>query len=152
MPMYNYYCESCDTIFEELVSQDYYKEPQEHDECGNLGNRTAEGQEINAHGIGLKEHSRSSGSSSRRKVEESWMEGEIENTKKAIEGKSGVSPYTNYKINHDVAVKQGKAKKVDPKASKIRRESSKGLTQTVAKAMSAEDRKRSEDGHNVKDN
>jgi len=152
MPMYNYYCESCNETFEELVSMEYYKEPQEHDDCGNLCNRTAEGQEINAHGIGLKEHSRSSGSSSRRKVEESWMEGEIENTKKAIEGKSGVSPYTNYKINHDVAVEQGLAKKVDPKTAKIRRKSSEALTQTVAKAMSDTDRKRSEDGHNVKDN
>jgi len=152
MPMYNYYCESCNTIFEELVSQDYYKEPQEHDECGNLGNRTAEGQEINAHGIGLKEHSRSSGSSSRRKVEESWLKGEIDNTKEAIEGKSGVSPYTNYKINHDVAAEQGLAKKVNPKTAKIRRKSSEDLTQTVAKAMSDKDRKRSEDGHNIKDN
>tara|TARA_R110002012_G_scaffold77788_1_gene197968 strand:- start:61 stop:519 length:459 start_codon:yes stop_codon:yes gene_type:complete len=152
MPMYNYYCKSCDTIFEELVSQDYYKEPQEHEECGNLGHRTAEGQEINAHGIGLKEHSRSSGSGSRRKVEESWLEGEIDNTKEAIEGKSGVSPYTNYKINHDVAVDQGLAKKVNPKTAKLRKESSKKITQQVATKMSNSDRKRSEDGHNVKDN
>ena len=152
MPMYNYDCSSCGIIFEELVSGEYYKEPQEHDKCGNLCERTAEDQGIYAHGIGLKEHSRSSGSSSRRKVEESWMKGEIENTKKAIEGKSGVSPYTNYKIKHDVAVEQGLAKKVDAKTAKARRKSSKDLTQTVAKAMSDKDRKRSEDGHNVKDN
>ena len=152
MPMYNYDCSSCGIIFEELVSGEYYKEPQEHDKCGNLCERTAEDQGIYAHGIGLKEHSRASSSGSRRKVEESWLEGEIENTKEAIEGKSGVSPYTNYKINHDVAVEQGVAKKVDPKTAKVRKESSKKITQQVATKMSDKDRKRSEDGHNVKNN
>ena len=73
MPMYNYNCSSCGIIFEELVSGEYYKEPQEHDECGNLCDRTAEGQEVYAHGIGLKEHSRDSGSQSRRKVEDIFM-------------------------------------------------------------------------------
>jgi putative FmdB family regulatory protein len=152
MPMYNYDCTSCGIIFEELVSIDYYKEPQEHDDCGNLCERTAEGQGVYAHGIGLKEHSRSSGSTSRRKVEEGWINSEIENTKKAIEGKSGVSPYTNYKINHDEAVNQGLAKKVNPKTSKQRKKSSEKLTQAAAKNMSTSDRKRAEDGHNVKDN
>ena len=152
MPFYNYYCEPCKEVFSELVSGEEYRDPQECPSCEKLSERTARDQEINAHGIGLKEHSRSSGSSSRRKVEESWMKGEIENTKKAIEGKSGVSPYTNYKIKHDVAVEQGLAKKVDAKTAKARRKSSKDLTQTVAKAMSDKDRKRSEDGHNVKNN
>jgi putative FmdB family regulatory protein len=152
MPFYNYYCEPCDKVFSELVSGEKYRDPQECSSCGKLSERTARGQEINAHGVGLKEHSRASSSSSRRKVEESWLEGEIENTKKAVEGKSGVSPYTNYKINHDVAVEQGLAKKVDPKTAKVRRDSSKKMTQQVATKMSDEDRKRSEDGHNVKDN
>jgi|14_taG_2_1085336.scaffolds.fasta_scaffold01197_7 putative FmdB family regulatory protein len=152
MPFYNYYCKPCEEVFSDLVSGENYQDPQECPSCGKLSERTARGQEINAHGVGLKEHSRASSSSSRRKVEESWLEGEIDNTKEAIEGKSGVSPYTNYKINHNVAVEQGLAKKVDPKTARVRRKSSKDLTQTVAKAMSDKDRKRSEDGHNIKDN
>ena len=149
MPMYNYDCTSCGIIFEELVSMDYYKEPQEHDDCGNLCHRTAEGQGVYAHGIGLKEHTRTA---SRAKVEEKWVEGEIEATKRAIDGKSGVSPYTNYIINHDEAEKRGLAKKVDPKTAKKRRKSAAKLTQTAANNMSTSDRKRAEDGHNVKDN
>jgi len=149
MPMYNYYCESCNETFEELVSMEYYKEPQEHDDCGNLCSRTAEGQEIVAHGIGL---TAGRGDGDKARTDHRWMEQEIENTKKAVEGKSGVSPYTNYKINHDVAVEQGLAKKVDPKTAKVRRDSSEKLTQQVATKMSDKDRKRSEDGHNVKDN
>ena len=152
MPMYNYNCSSCGIIFEELVSGEYYKEPQEHDDCGNLCERTAEGQGVYAHGIGLKEHSRSSGSSSRRKVEEKWMKDEIVKTGEAIEGKSGVSPYTNYQINHEEAVKQGIAKKVDPATANKRKKGSQKLTQHVAKNMSKSDRKRSEDGHSIKDN
>jgi putative FmdB family regulatory protein len=149
MPLYNYDCSSCGTIFEELVSGEYYKEPQEHDECGNLCYRTAEGQGVYAHGIGLKEHTRTA---SRAKVEEKWVEGEIDATKRAIDGKSGVSPYTNYKINHDEAVNRGLAKKVDPKTAKNRRKSAEKLTQSAAQNMSTSDRKRAEDGHNVKDN
>ena len=151
MPLYNYDCSSCGVIFEELVAMDYYKEPQEHDDCGTLCHRTAEGQEFSAHGIGLKEHSRSNGSSSRVKVEEDWMRGEIENTKEAVEGVTGVSPYTRYEINHDEAVKQGKARKVDPKTAKVRRKSSEKLTHLAAANMSEKDRKRLEAGHNVKD-
>ena len=150
MPMYNYDCTSCKIIFEELVSMDYYKEPQEHDDCGNLCYRTAEGQGVYAHGIGLKEHSKSSGSGSRRKVEENWIKGEIENTKEAVESKTGISPYARYDINHDVAVKQGKAKKVDSKTAKIRQKSSEKLTHLSAANMSEKDRKRLEAGHNAK--
>ena len=149
MPMYNYDCSSCGIIFEELVSGEYYKEPQEHDECGNLCERTAEDQGIYAHGIGLKEHTRRS---SIAKTEHKWMDGAIDATKRAIDGKSGVSPYTNYKLNHEVAVEKGVAKKVDPKTAKNRRKSAEKLTQAAAKNMSASDRKRAEDGHNVKDN
>tara|TARA_R110002074_G_scaffold361872_1_gene534922 strand:+ start:535 stop:984 length:450 start_codon:yes stop_codon:yes gene_type:complete len=149
MPMYNYDCSSCGIIFEELVSGEYYKEPQEHDECGNLCERTAEDQGIYAHGIGLKEHTRRS---SIAKTEHKWMDGAIDATKRAIDGKSGVSPYTNYKLNHEVAVEKGVAKKVDPKTAKNRRKSAEKLTQTAANNMSASDRKRAEDGHNVKDN
>lgn len=149
MPMYNYDCSSCGIIFEELVSGEYYKEPQEHDECGNLCERTAEDQGIYAHGIGLKEHTRRS---SIAKTEHKWMDGAIDATKRAIDGKSGVSPYTNYKLNHKVAVEKGIAKKVDPKTAKNRRKSAEKLTQTAANNMSASDRKRAEDGHNVKDN
>lgn len=149
MPMYNYDCSSCGIIFEELVSVDYYKEPQEHDECGNLCNRTAEGQGVSAHGIGLKEHTRRA---SIAKTEHKWMDGAIDATKRAIDGKSGVSPYANYQINHDVATEKGLAKKVDPKTAKKRRKSAEKLTQAAAKNMSPSDRKRAEDGHNVKDN
>ena len=152
MPFYNYYCKPCEEVFSDLVSGENYQDPQECPSCGKLSERTARGQEINAHGVGLKEHSRASSSSSRRKVEESWLEGEIDNTKKAIKGKSGVSPYTNYKINHDEAVNRGLAKKVDPKTAKNRRKSAEKLTQSAAQNMSTSDRKRAEDGHNVKDN
>ena len=147
--MYNYDCSSCGVIFEELVLMDYYKEPQEHEDCGTLCHRTAEGQEFSAHGIGLKEHTRRS---SIAKTEHKWMDGAIDVTKRAIEGKTGVSPYTNYKINHDVAVEQGLAKKVNPKKSKERHEVTKQRMKTVAKGLSDKDKKRSEDGHNVKDN
>tara|TARA_R110000765_G_scaffold20063_1_gene52321 strand:- start:11 stop:460 length:450 start_codon:yes stop_codon:yes gene_type:complete len=149
MPMYNYDCSSCGVIFEELVSMDYYKEPQEHDDCGTLCHRTAEGQEFSAHGIGLKEHTRRS---SIAKTEHKWMDGAIDATKRAIEGKTGVSPYTNYKIDHEEAAKRGLAKKVDPKTAKQRKKSSEKLTQNIANKMSDTDRKRSEDGHNTKDN
>ena len=148
MPMYNYDCTSCGIIFEELVSIDYYKEPQEHDDCGNLCERTAEGQGIYAHGIGLTS---GRGDGDKAKMDHRWMEDEIENTKAAVEGKSGISPYTNYIINHDEAVKQGKAKKVSPEKAKIRRESSKKLTQKTASSMSKEHKERLEGGHNVKD-
>ena len=149
MPIYNYDCSSCGIIFEELVSINYYKEPQEHDECGNLCEKTAEGQGIYAHGIGLKEHTRTG---SRAKVEQAWMKGEINATNRAIDGKSGVSPYTNYKINHEEAVKQGLATKVSPATANKRKKGSEKLTQHAAKNMSKQDRKRSEDGHNIKDN
>mgnify|MGYP003654429318 CR=1 FL=1 len=149
MPLYNYDCSSCGIIFEEIVSVDYYKEPQEHDECGNLCNRTAEGQGVYAHGIGLKEHTRTG---SLAKTEHKWMEGAIDATKRAIDGKSGVSPYANYQINHDEAVNKGLAKKVDPKTAKKRRKSAAKLTQSAAQNMSASDRKRAEDGHSIKDN
>ena len=149
MPMYNYDCTSCGIIFEELVSMDYYKEPQEHDDCGNLCYRTAEGQGIYAHGIGLKEHTRTG---SRAKVEHAWMDGEIENTKQVIKGEKGISPYANYKINHEEAAKRGIAKKISPKAAKQKRESNEQLTKNVANKMSDTDRKRAENGHNVKDN
>lgn len=151
MPMYNYNCSSCGIIFEELVSGEYYKEPQEHDECGNLCDRTAEGQGIYAHGIGLKEHTRTA---SRAKVEHNWMEDEIENTKKALTGEiaGGASPYKTYTPNHEEAVKQGLAKKVDPKTAKIRQESSEKLTQNAAKGMSDIDKARSSKGLNIKDN
>jgi len=150
MPLYNYDCTSCGVIFEELVAMDYYEEPQEHDYCGNLCERTAEGQGIYAHGIGLKEHSRATGSTSRKNVEEAWMKDEIENTKKAVEGKSGISPYTRYEINHEVAVERGIAKKVDPKTAKVRQKSSEKLTHLAAANMSEKDRKRLEAGHNTK--
>tara|TARA_R110000823_G_scaffold287106_1_gene405406 strand:+ start:994 stop:1443 length:450 start_codon:yes stop_codon:yes gene_type:complete len=149
MPMYNYNCSSCGIIFEELVSGEYYKEPQEHDKCGNLCERTAEDQGIHAHGIGLKEHTRVG---SRAKVEHAWMEGEIKNTAKVIKGESGISPYSNYQINHEEAAKQGIAKKVNPKDAKKRRESNAELTQLAASKMSDTDRKRAENGHNTKDN
>ena len=149
MPVYNYDCTSCRVIFEELVLMEYYKEPQEHEDCGNLCERTAEGQGIYAHGVGLKEHTRTG---SRAKVEHKWMEDEIKNTAQVIKGESGVSPYTNYQINHDEAVNQGLAKKVAPKTAKQRKKSSKDLTQNAANRMSDTDRKRAENGHNTKDN
>ena len=147
MPFYNYYCEPCEDIFEELVSPSDFHTLQECPDCSSLCNRTAEGQMINAHGIGLKEHvSRSS----RAKVEEKWMSDEIDNTKNILEGEGGPSPYASYKINPEVAVKQGLAKKVDPKTAKIRRESSAQLTRNAAKAMSEKDLKRAQNGHNNK--
>jgi putative FmdB family regulatory protein len=149
MPIYNYVCSSCSIIFEELVSIDYYKEPQEHDECGTLCNRTAEGQEIVAHGIGLTE---GRGDGDKAKIDHRWMEEEIGNTKTAIKGESGVSPYTNYKIDNDVAVEKGLAKKVSPKKSKERQDIKSQRMKTVAKGLSETDKKRSEGGHNVKDN
>ena len=149
MPLYNYYCTSCDKVFEDLVSGSKYKEPQECPKCGTLSERTAYGQKINAHGLGLTD---GRGEGDKARTEHRWMEQEIKNTGKALEGKSGVSPYTNYQINHEVAVKQGLAKKVDSKKARVRQKSSEKLTQTIAKAMSDTDRKRSEDGHNIKDN
>ena len=124
MPMYNYNCSSCGIIFEELVSGEFY-----------------------AHGIGLKEHTRTG---SRANVEHAWMEGEIQNSKDAIKGETGINPYSNYTINHDEAVKQGLAKKVNPRAAKQRKESSAKLTQDASKGMSDYDLKRSQDGLNSK--
>tara|TARA_R100000458_G_scaffold17345_3_gene15032 strand:- start:13506 stop:13955 length:450 start_codon:yes stop_codon:yes gene_type:complete len=149
MPLYSYHCKSCDEVFEDLVSGSKYKEPQECPKCGKLSERTAYGQKINAHGLGLTD---GRGEGDKARTEHRWMEQEIKNTGKALEGKSGVSPYTNYQINHEVAVKQGLAKKVDSKKARVRQKSSEKLTQTIAKAMSDTDRKRSEDGHNIKDN
>jgi putative FmdB family regulatory protein len=149
MPFYNYYCEPCEEVFNDLVSGENYQDPQECPSCGKLSERTARGQKIVAHGIGLTE---GRGDDDKARTDHRWMEDEIENTKKAIEGKSGVSPYTNFQINHDVAVEQGLAKKVSPKKSKERDNTSKERMKTIAKGLSETDKKRSEDGHNIKDN
>tara|TARA_R100000458_G_scaffold58999_2_gene68361 strand:- start:1099 stop:1551 length:453 start_codon:yes stop_codon:yes gene_type:complete len=149
MPVYNYYCESCDEIFDDLVDGSKYKDPQDCPTCGTSSERTARGQKIQAHGVGLVHHTTRE---DRAKTEHRWMEKEIEVTKRAIEGKSGVSPYTNFKINKEEAVKQGLAKKVSDKEAHIRRETSAARMREVAKAMPEKDRKRAEDGHNVKDN
>ena len=149
MPLYNYYCTSCDKVFEDLVSGSKYKEPQECPKCGTLSERTAYGQKINAHGLGLTE---GRGEGDKAKTEHRWMEKEIQTTKGALKGKSGVSPYTNYKINKEAAVQAGLAKKVDPKTARQKKKNAAKLTQTVSKAMSDKDLKRAQDGHNVKDN
>jgi len=136
MPMYNYECTSCEVVFDEFVSMEYYKEPQEHAECGNLCYRTAEGQTFNAHGIGLKERYTEG---RQKQTEKAWMEQEVENTSEALKGETGASPYSKMSMNIDVLEKQGRCKKVSQKDAHARKKSAEKLNQDAAKNLSAED-------------
>ena len=119
MPSYNYYCSSCDLVFSDLVSMSDYNKPQECKKCGTPSDRTARGQAINAHGLGLTD---GRSESDKARTEHRWMEDEIENTKKALKYDKGVSPYAEYKVNHEVAVEKGLARKLtsEEKAEKIK--------------------------------
>lgn len=54
--------------------------------------------------------------------EHRWMQLQIDETKKAIQGKTGVSPYSSAKINYDYWEKDGTAKRVTADEETKRRE------------------------------
>tara|TARA_R110002012_G_scaffold320256_1_gene542989 strand:- start:1138 stop:1587 length:450 start_codon:yes stop_codon:yes gene_type:complete len=136
MPFYNYWCGPCEEVFDELVSGEEYQNPQECPSCGNLSERTARGQKIVAHGIGLTE---GRGDGDKAKTEHRWMEDEIKNTEEAIKSEKGVSPYTEYKINHEVAKEQGLCKNITEKEKQSRDKDRKKAMTTLAEGMSDKD-------------
>lgn len=138
MPFYNYYCDSCDDLFEELVPMSKFKDPHECPSCGCMCEKTVEGQTFNAHGVGLKD---GFGKASNAKVEKAWMEQEVKNTENAIKGETGASPYSRMSMNMDVLEKQGRCKRVSAKEAAARKKSAKKLTQDAARNLNAEDLK-----------
>ncbi len=136
MPSYNYHCSSCDLVFSDLVPMSEYNEPQDCHKCGTPSNRTARGQAINAHGLGLTD---GRGEGDKAKTEHRWMEDEIENTKEAIKSEKGVSPYSEYKINHEVAEKQGYCKKITEKEKQARDTNRTKAMKKLAEGMSDND-------------
>jgi len=136
MPLYNYHCQPCEKVFEEFASMAEWKDPQKCPSCEELCERTAEGQDIHAHGIGLK--SRRS-DSDKANVEHRWMQDEIENTKKAVATESGASPYTEYKINHEVAQEKGICTTISDKDKKSRDADRQKATSKLTEGMSEND-------------
>ncbi len=136
MPSYNYYCSSCDLVFSDLVSMSDYNKPQECKKCGTPSDRTARGQAINAHGLGLTD---GRSESDRARTEHRWMEDEIENTKEAIKQEKGVSPYSEYKINHEVAVEKGLARKITEQEKQVREQDRQQAVKKLSEGMSDND-------------
>lgn len=54
-----------------------------------------------------------------------WYEQEIQNTKEALEFKSGASPYSKYKMDYKELEKRGRVKKVSPDEVRNRKKRSK---------------------------
>tara|TARA_R100001082_G_scaffold71429_2_gene40748 strand:- start:253 stop:642 length:390 start_codon:yes stop_codon:yes gene_type:complete len=111
-------------------------EPQDCEKCGTPSDRTAQGQKINTPGLGLTE---GRGEGDKARTEHRWMEDEIENTKKAIKSETGVSPYSEYKINHDVALEQGLCKKITDQEKKARDDDRGKAMKKLAEGMSEND-------------
>jgi hypothetical protein len=67
------------------------------------------------------------------------MEDEIENTKEAIKQDKGVSPYSEYKINHEVAVEKGLARKITEQEKQVREQDRQQAVKKLSEGMSDND-------------
>jgi len=143
MPMYTYYCESCDRNFSTIAAFKNRKRRRKCSNCGKCGCPHtwdySKSDDIGIQGIRGGDTPKFYGDiSKRKKVEKKWLEDECKHAKGAIKGDSGVSPYSKMDINHEFMVKQGVAKKVSKKEARIRKKNSRKLTQYAAKDISKE--------------
>lgn len=70
-----------------------------------------------------------------------WYEQEIANTKRALEFKEGVSPYSKYAMNFEALEKAGKVNKVTDKEAAKRRDRANLVADSVSDDFTEEDKK-----------
>ena len=143
MPNYNYYCKRCDGNHTERRK---YEERNKSSICPDCGKRQCPMTFDNSKnkdgstGVFIKGGTPKfyGSTEARKKVEKRWLEDEVKNADNATKGETGVSPYSNMKIDHEYWEKQGVAKKVSAKEARQRKKNARKLTQHAAKNVNSE--------------
>ena len=141
MPMYTYYCESCDRNFSTIAA---YKNRKRRRKCSNCGKcgcpHTWDYSKSDDNGIqGIRGGDTPKFYSSEKYAENrdnQWLKSEIDNTKEAIKGESGTSPYSKMTPNYEVLEEQGVMKKVSESEAKRRKDFAGKVVRDAAKSMS----------------
>ncbi len=138
MPFYDYKCNKCETFIERMFSITNIQKSVKCPDCGGRAKKSIETQNMQ---IQWNAGDKTPVFSDRKgddikKVGSRWYNKEIETTKAAVDGKSGVSPYSRMKINYDYFEKNGRAKKVSSKEAKVRREVSKRIVKDAVSKLS----------------
>jgi putative FmdB family regulatory protein len=137
MPFYDFECSGCGFVTEEVFSIMSMPDSVECGDCGEESFRTIKNQNMevqwNTEGKTPVFHGKSERDD--KYLANRWHDAEVRNAEKAIEGKSGVSPYSRMKINHEYFEKEGIAKKVSTKEAKIRKKAAEHIVREAASKL-----------------
>lgn len=141
MPMYTYYCESCDRNFTTIAA---YKNRKRRRKCGNCGKcgcpHTWDYSKSDDKGIqGIRGGDTPKFYQTEKYAENrdnQWLKSEIDNTKEAIKGETGASPYSKMTPNYEVLKELGMVKKVSESEAKARKDFAGKVVRDAAKSMS----------------
>jgi Na+-translocating ferredoxin:NAD+ oxidoreductase RnfC subunit len=104
-------------------------------ECGKECPRTLDGQDFSFTMPGATPKFYKS-EENKKKMDNRWLNDEIENTKSAVKGETGVSPYSRMSINYEELGRQGVCKKNTTEQSKQKKESAGKAVRAAEKTMS----------------
>ena len=148
MPTYNYYCSKCDFNHTDLRTFEDREDPSECPECGmtkcpltydNSRNKEGGSEGVLLKGLSTPKFYHKVGVGN-KKYEETWLEGEIENTKDALrDTNKNASPYGARTIPYEELAKQGSLKKVDKKTSKLKKKASREVAKRASENFGEKD-------------
>jgi len=125
MPFYEYLCASCNHIEDVMCSMSDMKKWVKCPECGKRAKRHMSDGSIADFTVegGTPTFYRNQTDIERDNTYKAhkWHDEEVRNTAEAIKGKTGVSPYSQMKIDHEVLRKAGIARKATPEEAEKKR-------------------------------
>ena len=143
MPIYQYKCTKCEEVKEISTSMANMKKWTKCSGCGKRATRYMGGPiaDFKVQGGTPTYHYNSSlvEKENRHKAHK-WHDEEVRNTRKAIEGKTGASPYSQMKIDHKQLEKDGVVKKCSPEETKKRSETATALVKDAVSKLSGSEK------------
>ena len=144
LKVYNYFCKRCAYNFELLREFD---EREKGGTCTECGKRqcpyTLDRSRNRTQTPGPKTHvTDGDGAKNRDDLYKAnrWHDTEVRNTAAAIEGKTGVSPYSQMTINPEELEKQGRAKRVSDTEAREKRKRAEKISQKAAAQLTGRER------------
>jgi len=157
VPNYNYYCKRCDVNHTQLRK---YEERDKFSTCPECGkqkcpmtydiSKSKGSTGVLIKGGGTPKYYGNEGSL--RSVHNQFLRESIEDTKEAVSGKTGVSPYSKMDIDHEYWKQKGVAKKQnDNEATIANAKRQKIVAEATQKSMTKKEQQDMKERHGVKD-
>ena len=143
MPIYQYKCNKCEEIREVMATMSKMKKWVKCAKCGKRAIRDMGGSVADftvQGGTPTYHHNSSVVERDNRYKAHKWHDEEVRNTSNAIEGKTGVSPYSQMRINHEELAKKGVVKRASPEEAKEKRKAAKLLVKDAVSKLTGKEK------------